>query len=159
MYKYIKCNNSVKVKVTGGSCNKRWVYETMTDPVQIIFNINNVPCNFFFHACYGRYIVDGMDCIEVGLVNNLKDFRYNTSGFLRLTVSGGGYRTYPLNIPESVIESEPKANQKDFGFTGTFYSTQPIVKYCKQKLLDLFNNHIEYFNPKFLDAIGVSIDE
>ena len=139
-----------KVKITGGSCSTKWIYDTMQDGLNIKFSINGHACDFIFRANHGRYIVDGIDC-DAAYIN---DERVEP-----ITTSGGTARSYAISVPGSIMTSEPKENQKDFGFTGQYYKTTPIVKYIKEKLTDLLNNSIDIFSDRFLDKVGLSSDE
>lgn len=139
-----------KIKITGGSCSTKWIYDTMQDSLNIKFSINGHACDFIFRANHGRYVVDGIDC-DAAYIN---DERVNS-----ITTSGGTARSYAISVPGSVMTSEPKENQKDFGFTGQYYKTAPIVKYIKEKLIDLLNNNIGIFSDKFLDKVGLSSGE
>lgn len=139
-----------KIKITGGSCSTKWIYDTMQDSLNIKFSINGHACDFVFRANHGRYVVDGIDC-DAAYIN---DERVNS-----ITTSGGTARSYAISVPGSVMTSEPKENQKDFGFTGQYYKTTPIVKHIKEKLTDLLNNNIDIFSDRFLDKVGLSSGE
>lgn len=134
------------VKVTGGSCDRKWIYDTMQEGIDMSFVINGVACVFRFFANHGRYVVNGIDCNMIIIADRHLD----------ITHSGGSSRSYLLNVPGNIMTSEPKTNQKDFKFTGQYYSTSPVVKYVKSKLKQLFQENVEDFDSEVLDLLKIS---
>ena len=140
--------NGPKIKITGGSCDTKWIYDTMTTPMSIYFVINSIPCEFKFSANHGQYVVNGVDCNHV---------LFEGDRFYKdLTHSGGTARSYALRIPGNVLTSQPKQNQKDYRFTGQYYSTVPAIKYCKESLKELLTEHPDYFHDDILDKLGLA---
>jgi hypothetical protein len=137
-----------KVKVTGGACGTKWIYDTMQDGFDISVSVNDVPCRFRFAPYFGRNAVNGLDCNEVFFAGD----NYPST----VTKAGGSHRTYALYIPEDVLKSAPKQNQKDFSFTGQYYSVTPVIKYFKNMLKTMLIEHPEYFTDKFLASVGMS---
>lgn len=140
--------NGPKIKITGGSCDTKWIYDTMSDSISMFFAINNIPCEFKFSPNHGRYVVDGVDCDHVKFEGD--------SYYKDLTHSGGTARSYALSIPSGVLTSQPKQNQKDYRFTGQYYSTTPAIRYCKELLKELLTQHPEYFHDNILDKLGLA---
>lgn len=136
------------VKITGGTCDTKWIYDTMSDSISMSFVINNIPCEFKFSPNHGRYIVDGVDCNHVKFEGD----RY----YKDLTRSGGTARSYALNIPGDVLTSQPDQKQKDYRFTGQYYSTTPAIRYCKESLKELLTQHPDYFHNDILDKLGLA---
>lgn len=154
-YKLLKDSKTVneavkgsKIKITSGSCDTKWIYDTMTEPISMYFVINNIPCEFKFSPNHGRYVVDGVDCNYVKFEGD--------SYYKDLTHSGGTARSYALSIPGDVLTSQPKQNQKDYRFTGQYYSTTPAIRYCKELLKELLTQHPDYFHDDILDKLGLA---
>ena len=137
-----------KIKITGGSCDTKWTYDTMTTPMSMYFVINNIPCEFKFSPNHGRYVVNGVDCNHIKFEGD--------SYYKDLTRSGGTARSYALNIPGNVLTSQPNQKQKDFSFTGQYYSTTPAIRYCKELLKELLTQHPDYFHDDILDKLGLA---
>lgn len=138
-----------KIKITGGSCDTKWIYDTMTtSTMSMYFVINNIPCEFKFSPNHGRYVVDGVDCNHVKFEGD--------SSYKDLTHSGGTARSYALNIPSDILKSQPDQKQKDYRFTGQYYSTTPAIRYCKELLKELLTQHPEYFHDDILDKLGLA---
>lgn len=144
-----KNRTSNAIKITGGKCRHKYLYDTMTEGTSISVVINGIACKFRFNACYGRYIVNGMDCDRIYFGD---DDMYGQD----VTCAGGGNRYYAIYIPENIIKSAPKENQKDFSFTGQYYSTAPVISYFKNLLKSLLSEHPEYFYPEVLDKLHIS---
>ena len=144
-----KNRTSNAIKITGGKCRHIYLFDTMTEGTSISVVINGIACKFRFNACYGRYIVDGMDCDRIYFGD---DDMYGQD----VTCAGGGNRYYAIYIPKNIIKSAPKENQKDFSFTGQYYSTVPVIRYFKNLLKSLLSEHPEYFYPEVLDKLHIS---
>ena len=137
------------IKITVAKGTTKWIYDTLKG-FNIILNVNGKELDFRLYGCHGTYVKYGADTNSVKI-----DGTYMSD----ITVSGGRQKSYALYIPEDVLTSEPKENQKDFSFTGRLYNTRPAIKYFKDLLKDLLLNHKDYFAPKFLDAIGLNNEE
>ena len=154
------------LKITDVKVNPRWIYETFKGSISVDCKINGKPAEFVFMASRWDSMLDsGIDCNEVRAFQEgaPKDWNGRPTKYESITISnGGGQTTYALKISSSVLTSKPKENQKDYGFTGQYYSTQPVVSEFKSKLLSLYNNgelteeFINYFMPGENNMIGQS---
>lgn len=137
------------IKITVAKGTTKWISDTLKG-FNIILNVNGKELDFSLYGCYGSNVKYGADTDSVRI-----DGKYMGN----ILVSGGRRKSYALYIPEDVLTSEPKENQKDFSFIGQLYNTRPAIKYFKDLLKDLLLNHKDYFAPKFLDAIGLNNEE
>lgn len=140
-------------KITDVKCDQKWLAEAGNDGLVVSCLINGVSCKFPFKgARWSNVMVGalGIDC---------EDALFPRSGsfwpeHVRIASEGGGNYYYPLCINDDVVKSQPKENQKDFRFTGQLYSTAPIAKAFKTKLLELYNKG--YLTQKFLEHVGAA---
>lgn len=111
-----------------------------------------MPCQFPFEgARWGKLVGGiGIDCNEV-LFPGTRPLRPERE---LITTGGGGQNYYALFISNSVVTSRPKENQKDFRFIGQLYSTAPIVKAFKAKLMELYDKGL--LTQKFLERVGAA---
>ena len=148
------------LKITNIRINDRWLYDTQRGGIAVAANVNGVDMVFPFMPFF-QYAPKGMDCDECVLTTMDKYGMYDHSASrISHIAEGGGYRTYALAIWERVLKSKPKQNQKDFRFTGQYYSTEPIKAEFKNQLQRLYNEGA--LTDKFLKAIGLErqpIDE
>jgi hypothetical protein len=139
-----------KLNITDVVINPRFICETLQS-FTVYAVINGKPLGFTFSD-------RDHDCNEAFEATKLEhriqpyDF-YKKGSFISGIASGGGYHQYALSIPEDVLFSKPKVNQKDFGFTGQYYSTAPVVSYFKKLLNELYENG--QLTPNFLEYLGI----
>lgn len=67
--------------------------------------------------------------------------------------TGGSARSYFLSFGRSTLKSMPKENQKDFRFTGRYYSTRPLVAEFKKLITSAFNTDL--LTEEFKAAINL----
>lgn len=145
-----KYEASSPFKITDVKCSQKWVAEVGDHGIIISCKINDVPCQFPFGAARWGKLVGGLgiDCDEVLFPETHRVWPERE----RISTGGGGQNHYALFISDSVVTSQPKENQKDFRFIGQLYSTAPIVKAFKPKLMELYNNGL--LTQKFLERVG-----
>lgn len=141
-----------KFKITEVKVNTNWVYDTFTDCLVVSAKINGHRVNFPFTAARGDNIMfAGIDCNEARFENPNSRSYYDQ--YERVKISNGGTQTtFALQIYSSVLKSKPKENQKDFSFTGRFYSTQPVKIAFKDKMNQIFKNN--EFTDEFMNKIA-----
>lgn len=162
--KYNRLGESNKLAEATGSfpirkvaASPRWITDTGKETIWITAEINGIPCAFPFIAGYGP-TAEGCDCNEC-IVNYEMQFynrdRIDTSKGKRIgsVADGGGSRYYFLKFGESILKSMPKENQKDFRFTGHYYSTRPLVTEFKKLITTAFNTDL--LTEEFKSAIGL----
>lgn len=140
-------------KVTEVKVNTNWIYDTYSDGITISAKINGHKVEFPFTAARGGNIMfAGIDCDEARFIKD--EYAWNFwDRFERVTISHGGTQTtFALQIYSSVLKSKPKENQKDFSFTGRFYSTMPLKKAFKDKMNKMFENN--EFTNEFMNKIA-----
>ena len=137
-------------KITDVKCDRKWLSEVGDSGIIISCRINGVPCQFPFGAARWGMMVGGLgiDCDEVLFPATHSVWPERE----RVSTGGGGQNSYALFISDSVVASQPKENQKDFRFIGQLYSTAPIVKAFKPKLMELYNQGL--LTQKFLERVG-----
>lgn len=162
--KYNRLGESNKLAEATGSfpirkvaASPRWITDTGKETIWITAEINGIPCAFPFIAGYGP-TAEGCDCNEC-IVNYEMQFynrdRIDTSKGKRISsvADGGGARYYFLKFGESILKSMPKENQKDFRFTGHYYSTRHLVVEFKKLITTAFNTDL--LTEEFKSAIGL----
>lgn len=137
----------MKNVVTNVKVRDRWVCDTNGD-MYITALVNKVPLGFYFRSCAGgssnwQYL--GVDCDEA------------TKGSSRVTISRTGtgtHKSYALRISSGVLTAHPKENQKDFSFTGRYYSTKAVPRAFKQTLQKMIENN--EVSDSFKEAVGLA---
>lgn len=139
-------------KVTEVKVNTNWIYDTYSYGITVSAKINGHKIEFPFTATRGNNIMfAGIDCNEARFMKD--EFASFWNDFESATLSHGGTQTsYALQIYASVLKSKPKQNQKDFSFTGRYYSTVPIKKAFKDKMNKMFENN--EFTNEFMNKIA-----
>lgn len=139
-------------KITDVKVNTNWVYDTYSYGITISAKVNGHKVEFPFTAARGNNIMcAGIDCNEARFMKDEPASFWNN--FESVTLSHGGTQTsYALQIYASVLKSKPKQNQKDFSFTGCYYSTVPIKKAFKDKMNKMFENN--EFTDEFMNKIA-----
>ena len=140
-------------KITDVTCDEKWLAEAGNDGLVVSCRINGVSCKFPFKGARWSKVMVG------GLGIDCEDALFPRSGsfwpeHVKIATEGGGNYYYPLCINDDVVKSQPKENQKDFRFTGQLYSTAPIAKAFKTKLLELYSKG--YLTQKFLEHVGAA---
>lgn len=147
-----KYEASSPFKITDVKCDRKWLSEVGDHGIIISCRINGVSCQFPFGAARWGMMVGGLgiDCDEVLFPATHAVWPERE----RISTGGGGQNSYALFISDSVVTSQPKENQKDFRFIGQLYSTAPIVKAFKPKLMELYNKGL--LTQKFLERVGAA---
>lgn len=130
------------LKITKVTVHPTKIYDTYSGSIIVKAVINGFSSEFVFRAARaGNIWFAGIDC-NTATINGK-----------RTDVANGGSRTHhALNISTDVLKSAPKANQKNFQFSGQEYSSAPIVPAFKKALQDLFKKGS--LTKQFLKAIG-----
>lgn len=137
-----KIENKEKLSVTNVSISTKWIYDTYRGGLTITAKINGKEVKFPFSSIGGSISYIGMDCGYAMIDNKRVEICKDNTG---------GHKSYELKIPSSILTSQPKENQKDFQFTGSFYSTKPIVNFFKEKLQKIMKEN--KFSEEFLKAL------
>ena len=155
--KPIKSAVTSGLKITNVTVYPKWTHETNKGTIYVGANINGKDFVFPMMPCWS-YTPQGVDCDEC-LVTKLNggwggyaDYDRNAER-IHHVAKGGGSHSYGLNIGSDILKSAPKENQKDFRFTGQYYSTKNVPRAFKSKLMELYNNGS--LEPEFLEAIGL----
>jgi hypothetical protein len=122
-----------KLKITHVTIEPKWIYDTFRGAISIKADINNKPLEFVFRGSRcDNPMFAGIDCNEAQYGNYTWGGREH-----RVTISHGGGQTYfALHLYR--VKDSPKENQKDFSFTGRYYSTVPLKNEFKEKLQQLW---------------------
>lgn len=148
--KYNRLGESNKLAEAAGSfpirkvvVSPRWITDTGKETVWITAEINGIPCAFPFKPT-SELTVNGCDCdeciVNYEMMHYSKDVIDASKGTRVWGVAtGGSARSYFLNFGRSTLKSIPKENQKDFRFTGRYYSTRPLVAEFKKLITTAFN--------------------
>lgn len=122
-----------KLKIAYVDIQPKWIYDTFRESITISAKINNQPMNFIFRGSRcDNPMFAGIDCNEAGWGK-----REWGSWEHKVKISNGGGQTYyALHLYN--VKAEPKQNQKDFLFTGRYYSTKPLKEEFKKKLQELW---------------------
>lgn len=135
----------MKSIVTNVKVTKNWISETSKSPVVVTALVNKVPVRFpFTAAASGDWTFLGIDCNNAVVVEH------------RCTVAKpntGSRKCYALCIGADVIKQYPKENQKDFRFTGRYYSTKGIPAVFKRQLQQMIENN--EVTDDFLISVGL----
>ena len=147
-----KYEGKMPFKITDVKCSQRWVADVGDHGIIISCKINGVPCQFPFGPARWGQLVGGLgiDCDEVLFPGTHPVWPERE----RIATGGGGQNHYALFISNSIVTSQPKENQKDFRFIGQLYSTAPIVKAFKPKLMELYDKGL--LTQKFLERVGAA---
>lgn len=147
-----KYEASSPFKITDVKCDPKWVADVGDHVITVSCKINGVPCQFPFGAARWGQLVGGLgiDCDEVLFPATHPVWPERE----RISTGGGGQNSYALFISDNTVTSQPKENQKDFRFTGQLYSTAPIAKAFKTKLMELYNKGL--LTQKFLERVGAA---
>lgn len=142
----------MKFKVTEVKLNTKWIYDTWDGYITISAKVNGHLVEFpFSPARWDSPMAAGIDCNEARFVKDESASFWDR--FDRVTIShGGGQTHYALQIYSSALKAQPKENQKDFCFTGHYYSTQPLKAAFKSRMLSMFENN--EFTQEFLDKVA-----
>lgn len=139
-------------KITEVKVNTNWIYDTYSYSITVSAKVNGHKVEFPFTAARGGNIMfAGIDCNEARFMKDESTSFYDR--FESVTISHGGTQTaFALQIYSSVLKSKPKENQKDFSFTGRYYSTVPIKKAFKDKMNKMFENN--EFTNEFMNKVA-----
>ena len=122
-----------KLKVAYVEIKPKWIYDTFRGAITITAKINDKPMSFVFRGSRcDNPMFAGIDCNEAGWGNRTWGGFENS-----VTISNGGGQTYyALHLYR--LKDAPWEKQKDFSFTGRYYSTTPLKKEFKAKLQSLW---------------------
>lgn len=162
--KYNRLGESNRLAEAAGSfpirkvvVSPRWITDTGKETIWITAEINGIPCAFPFKPI-SELTVNGCDCDEC--IVNYEMMQYNrdlidTTKGTRVSgvATGGSARSYFLSFGRSTLKSMPKENQKDFRFTGHYYSTRPLVTEFKKLITSAFNTDL--LTEEFKAAINL----
>lgn len=162
--KYNRLGESNRLAEAAGSfpirkvvVSPRWITDTGKETIWITAEINGIPCAFPFKPI-SELTVNSCDCDEC--IVNYEMMHYNrdlidTTKGTRVSgvATGGSARSYFLSFGRSTLKSMPKENQKDFRFTGRYYSTRPLVAEFKKLITSAFNTDL--LTEDFKAAIGL----
>lgn len=140
-------------RITDVKCDRKWVYDTYEGAVVITCCINGIRCEFAFRGARWNKVVGGLgiDCNSARVYDGTVSFL--GGNYIEGIANGGGQHYYALYIDDRVVTSQPKSNQKDYRFTGQYYSTAPIINAFKARMQKLYSEG--QFTDKFLTAIGL----
>lgn len=144
------------LKITDYQIDERWIYDTFKDAIIINAKINGKDAKFIFRANRGNDIFfTGISCDYARVPRETGDWSSWATKEIRIanSIEGAGFWSSPLQIYPNVLKSAPKKNQKDFSFTGHYYSTAPIKDAFKQRLMDLYQKG--YLTKDFCDYFDI----
>jgi hypothetical protein len=141
-----------KFSVTKVRVDSKWIYDTFTGPLNIRACVNGKEVLFQFMPAWGDNIMHlGIDCNEALFEKESPEYFFDK--YKRVKISdGGGHKHFALNIYSSILKRSPKENQKDFQFTGRYYSTQPAKEEFKRRMIEMYNNN--EFTEDFLNEVA-----
>jgi hypothetical protein len=141
-----------KISITNVKISTNWVYDTYDYPINIDAKINGKNVRFCFSGSRSDSIMFcGIDCNEALFEKESGTSYWDKYDRVKIS-NGGGQTYYALHIYSSVIKSKPKENQKDFRFTGRYYSTQPLKAEFKRVLKELYEKND--LTKEFLEKIA-----
>lgn len=137
-----------------GMCkvNKKWISDADMQ-FSIIAKINNQAMEFRFseesHTCNEIFLPRDDQEVE-DVKENIVSGRQShfTGESVKVSINPG---FYAIRIPESILKSKPKKDQRNYSFTGREYSTSLIPIYFKEIIQKIYESGS--FNQEFLDII------